>query len=110
MLERLRDAAMQQALSRRSDIRVCDLANAVVAEVPTARVLRTDDMPPPQLVDGADEILLLQIARVREHVEREVAADHRRQFRDLARLRRQLDETRDDDGLHTRRERSAAGH
>ena len=52
LLERLRDAAVQQAAARRSDPRVGHFTDPVVAEIPPVRRLHADDLPPPQLIGG----------------------------------------------------------
>lgn len=44
------------------------------AEVPSLVRLDADDLAPPELVERADECALLEIARLRQDVEPEIAA------------------------------------
>ena len=54
---------------------VGDLADAVVGEVVGVGALVADDPPPPQLVQAADQGLLVGLAGLGEHVGGELAAD-----------------------------------
>ena len=53
---------------------VCDLADAVVAEIPPLVRLNADDVASPELVERADECVLLEIAGLRQDVEPEIAS------------------------------------
>ena len=108
-LHALRDAPVNQPPARRTDPAVGDLTDAVVAEVPPLVRLHADDMAPPELVERADERVLLEVAGLREDVEAEIASDRRRHFRGGARLVREQRQPRRDDRLHLRQRVVAAG-
>jgi hypothetical protein len=59
----------------RTDLAVCDLADAVVAEIPSFVRLNADDVSPPELVERADECVFREITGLRQDVEPKIAPD-----------------------------------
>ena len=60
-LQGLRDPPVEHATPGRRDMLVCDLANAVVAEVVPVEPVLPDDAPPPQLIETVHEVGLIQV-------------------------------------------------
>ena len=74
-LHALRDPAVNEAAARRSNSAVGHFADAIVAEIPSLVRLDADDVPAPELVDGADEPVLFEVAGLGENVEPEIAPE-----------------------------------
>ena len=70
-LHSLRDPPMDEPAPRRSDRRVGDLANAIVAEIPSLVRLNADDVAAPELVERAHERVLFEVACLGQEVEPE---------------------------------------
>ena len=60
---------MNEPASRRADSTVGDFTNPIVTEVPPLIRLHTDDVPPPELVEGAHQRVFLQVACLGQDVE-----------------------------------------
>ena len=93
---------MDEAPARRSDSAVGDLADAVVAEIPPLVRLNADDVAPPELVERADERVLLEVAGLGENVEPEIAPHGCRDFGGRACVLREQRQSRGDNRLHLR--------
>jgi hypothetical protein len=81
---------------------VRDLTDAVVREVVAVRRAVAHDPAPPQLVQRADERVVAEPGRASEHVGGELAADRRRERRDVARGGGEAREPRLDHRLQAR--------
>ena len=98
---------MDQAPPRRTDAGVGDLADAVVAEIPSLVGLNADDVAPPELVERADERVLFEVAGLRQDVEPEIASHRRRDLGGRARVLREQRQPRGHNGLHSRQRASS---
>ena len=99
-LERLRYSPVEHATSGLRDLVVCDLADAVVAEVVPVEPLLPDDAPPPELIETLHEIGLLEVGGRCEDVDVEIAPDRGGELDDALGRRRELTEPGLDDGPH----------
>ena len=66
------------------------------------RSLDADDVPAPELVDGADEPVLFEVAGLGENVEPEIAPESGRDFGGCACFLREQRQSRRHHGLHLR--------
>ena len=66
---------MNEPPARGTNFAVRDLSNAVVTEIPPLPPLHADDMAPPELVERPHERIFLEIAGLRQNVERKIASD-----------------------------------
>ena len=89
----LGDAPVQQPAPRRGDPCVGGVAHQVVGEVVGLPALAQDPQPP-QLVDGRDHVVGVQLAGRHQQVQRDVPADRRGQLRALLGRRARLREPR----------------
>ena len=81
---------------------VCHLTDAVVCEVVAVGRAVAHDPAPPQLIERADERVVAEPCRASEHAGGELAADRRRERRDVARGGGEPREPRLDYRLHAR--------
>ncbi len=100
--ERIGHRRVKMPAACRADPFVCDLPKEIVGEVVPARDL-TDDPARPQLVENIEE-LIVGVARVPQHVDRERPADGRGDLGDASGLVAQPAQPARDHRAHRRRE------
>ena len=93
---------MNEPSSRGADSAVRDLANPIVAEVPSLVRLHADDVTLPELVERAHEHGLFEIACPRQEIELKVAADGGGDFCRRARFVGEERKPRGNNRLHAR--------